>query len=229
MNKNPRRFYVYLWLRQKDSKHGMRFSPYYVGKGARDRAFAKRRCGAKPPQDSSLIVFVQEGLTEQEAFKLEQYCIALYGRIDLGTGILRNLTDGGEGASGHRPSESVRRKMSLSHMGKPGKRGRKLTEETKRKMSQSHLGQTRSQEHRNRMSQGRLGMKFSEKHRNSMARARLMYLYELVDPNGEIYITDNMREFVKQYGLNQAAMGKVVNSKARHHKGWTGRILERLK
>jgi hypothetical protein len=58
---------------------------------------------------------------------------------------------------------------------------------------------------------------------------RQKYLYELIDPNGEVYVTENLFDFSKQYGLANASMNKVVNGKSAHHKGWTGRILERLK
>ena len=105
------------------------------------------------PIDRSYIVFIQEGLTEEEAFNLERYCIALYGRIDLGAGTLRNLTEGGEGSSGWSPSQETRNKMSQSKTGKPlpqkvknnmsrallGNQrwlGKQHTEDTKRKMSQ---------------------------------------------------------------------------------------------
>jgi hypothetical protein len=43
--------------------------------------------------------------------------IAILGRKDLGTGILRNLTEGGDGASGHIKSEETRKKISESQMG----------------------------------------------------------------------------------------------------------------
>jgi hypothetical protein len=33
MTKDPRRFYVYAFLREKDSARGKRMSPYYIGKG----------------------------------------------------------------------------------------------------------------------------------------------------------------------------------------------------
>jgi hypothetical protein len=62
-----------------------------------------------PPKDKSRIILLKQNLTEEEAFKHEKYMIAVFGRKDLETGILRNLTDGGDGVSGYIPSESVRK------------------------------------------------------------------------------------------------------------------------
>jgi len=86
-------FYVYLYLREDGT-------PYYVGKGKGDRAFSNRRRKTKCPTDKTKIIFHSENLTEEEAFTIEKELIAKYGRKDNGTGILRNLTDGGEGMSG---------------------------------------------------------------------------------------------------------------------------------
>jgi hypothetical protein len=43
---------------------------------------------------------LKRNLTEEEAFRHECYMIAVFGRKDIGTGILRNLTDGGDGVQG---------------------------------------------------------------------------------------------------------------------------------
>lgn len=234
MSKDPRRFYVYLWLRHKKSKHGPRLSPYYVGKGSGSRAFTPRRRGAKPPKDQSYIVFAQEGLTEQEAFALERYYIALYGRKDLGTGILGNFTDGGEGASGVRVSQETRNKISQVNTGKI------VSQETRNKLSlasmgnQHFLGKTHTQETRAKMSlanmgnQHFLGKTHTPEVRGRIAQARLRYLYELTDPNGEIHVTDNLMDFARWHDLSQGNLVNVIHGKRKSHKGWTGRILERL-
>lgn len=85
-------FYSYMWLR-KDG------TPYYVGKGQKRRAFISSAHGVHRPKDRRRILIFPM-LSETEAFESEKALIELFGRKDKGTGILRNLTDGGEGSSG---------------------------------------------------------------------------------------------------------------------------------
>ena len=80
-------FYTYMWLREDGT-------PYYVGKGSGDRAFYTYNRRFKcPPRER---VTIQEWPDEKIALAMEMYIIDFYGRKDLGTGCLRNLTDGGE-------------------------------------------------------------------------------------------------------------------------------------
>ena len=96
-------FYTYAYLREDGT-------PYYIGKGKDRRCFIKgKKESVSPPKDKSRIIFLKQNLTEEEAFKHEIYMIAVFGRKELGTGILRNLTNGGDGVSGYIPSESVRK------------------------------------------------------------------------------------------------------------------------
>ena len=99
---------MYMYFRSKKSKHGGARTPYYVGKGRGMRAYSNDH-RVRPPVDKAMIVFVARNLSESAAFTIEVALIAQYGRIDNNSGCLRNLTSGGEGASGH--SESARRKM----------------------------------------------------------------------------------------------------------------------
>ena len=102
-------FYVYVYRDPRLSKNNQ---PVYVGKGAGDRDLSHWSRGShnKPFQDfishlkqRGLVATCQrvfETEDEAEAFAKEIELIALYGRRNLKTGTLFNLTDGGEGGSG---------------------------------------------------------------------------------------------------------------------------------
>ena len=103
-------YYVYAYIRKSN------FTPYYIGKGKGDRAYSKCH-SVSVPNDNSRIIFLKENLSEVDAFSYEREMISLYGRKDLGTGILRNRTDGGEGASGLIWSEKSKKKQSDANKG----------------------------------------------------------------------------------------------------------------
>jgi hypothetical protein len=137
------------------------------------------------PKDRPRIL-IQEFPSEEDAFEAEKFLIAYYGRIDLGTGCLRNLTDGGEGTSN--PDEETRRKIrearakqtfsdetrrKISISGK----GRKYPPEFGQQIRERQLGNKngigkRSEEARRNISLGCLGRKNSLEHRQAVSRAR---------------------------------------------------------
>src|ERR1700693_826234 len=135
-------FYTYLWLREDGT-------PYYAGKGQGDRAFRK----GCPPADRIIIQFWP---SEEDAFAGEKFLIALYGRKDNGTGILRNMTDGGEGMTGFEHNEVSRRKMSEKKMG-----------------NKINVGRVRSEDHLAKLHAKMFAPETAERLRN-MARAAVM-------------------------------------------------------
>src|ERR1035441_2886696 len=98
-------FYTYLWLREDGT-------PYYVGKGKGKRGFQSKDHGVHRPKNEECII-VQHHPTEEDAFFAEKFLIAAYGRADIATGRLRNLTDGGENPPNwqgkKRSEESIRK------------------------------------------------------------------------------------------------------------------------
>ena len=148
-------YYTYAYLREDKT-------PYYIGKGQGNRIYSKQKY-IKPPKDKSRIIYLKQNLTEEEAFKHEIYMIAVFGRKDLGTGILHNRTDGGEGVSGRILSQESRRKISEANKDNTNCLGKTHSEESRKKMSESQkgntkrLGKTHSEETKRKMSDSSKG------------------------------------------------------------------------
>ena len=152
-------YYTYAFLREDRT-------PYYIGKGKGNRAYRRRDKGIKPPKDKSKILILKQNLTEEESFRHEVYMIAVFGRKDLGTGILHNRTNGGDGVSGAVVSDETRRKMSEALKGKP------RSKEIRRKISEAHKGKTHSEKSRRNMSESQKGKTFSEETKRKLSEAK---------------------------------------------------------
>jgi len=91
-------YYTYAYLREDGT-------PYYIGKGKGNRAYikhwrSKTKGGYFAPPEKDRILILKKNLTEEKAYRHETYMISILGRKDLGTGILRNMSDGGKGGKG---------------------------------------------------------------------------------------------------------------------------------
>jgi hypothetical protein len=87
-------YYTYAYLREDRT-------PYYIGKGSGNRAYQnhKRNNGQNfLPKNKNQIIILKKFELEDDAYKHEQYLIALYGRKCDG-GILINMVHGGKGGA----------------------------------------------------------------------------------------------------------------------------------
>ncbi len=128
---------------------------------------------------------ILDDLTLSEAQEKEKEFIKLYGRINVKTGTLSNLTDGGEGAEGLKLSDEARYKLSLI----PRKSGWKHTDDARNKIRQSCIGRRLSDEVKLRISQSHLG-KVSKNKGKSKYNEIETQVFELIGnniPESQIY------------------------------------------
>lgn len=184
----PPGFYVYAYLREDGT-------PYYIGKGSSLRAWKSHEIKL-PKNRKQSIIFLETNLTEIGSLALERFYIRWYGRKDLGTGILRNMTDGGDGATNIIPwnkgkprTEEEKKNISKSLIGKVSwnkgvpcseetkakLRGQKRTKETIEKLRQISLNQIRyphTEETKRKISQSHIGKIVSEETKMKMRKPK---------------------------------------------------------
>ena len=197
-------YYVYSYLREDNS-------PYYIGKGKEGRAFTKGCKEIKPPKDKTKIKIIKENLTEQDAFDLEILYILMFGRKDLDTGILRNKTDGGDGASGYivLPEERKRRSERMKGVKRPqwiydkiaaSNRGKKASAETRAKLSAAGKNRKCSEEHKRKVSETKANP------------------HKITFDDGREIIVENAIIFCKENDYNFVCFYNVRNGKSKYHK-----------
>jgi hypothetical protein len=109
------RLYYHLYEAKKEKLKG----------GRRNYAKIKKIRDILANNQEPIIKKVSQNINEYEALNLEKQLIRKFGRFDIGTGTLLNMTDGGEGISGNICSQERKLKISLAN------KGRKFNEETK--------------------------------------------------------------------------------------------------
>lgn len=237
INMENKNYYVYVYLdpRKKGNfTHGQYmfdYEPIYVGKGTRNRInqhlinvnegktslfYNKLRkiltSGFEP-----IKIKLVENLTEEESLSIEKTLITIIGRLDIETGTLCNMTEGGE--IGFKRTEEAKRKLSESKKGdKNPMFGKTTSQKQKDAVNEARrLGKIKlSEAGRQKIIEN--GKKRKGK-KNSVIRFDIK-VYKLISPNNEEYTilgAKNLQQFCKekklQYHVLKNNLGILISDK----------------
>jgi hypothetical protein len=199
---NERRFYVYVHRRKSDGQI------FYVGKGTRDRAWARDGRNSHWRNVVSKHGFTHHIISrfssEVCAFSLERALIGFYGRKNL-----VNKTDGGEGVSGHKPTGCHRINMIVARL------GLKRSPEHIAKVAAFHTGRKRSPETGIKISQNALSRLKNPRNHWHTTEVVSTWWHE----DGEIRRATHI-EMAQEFSLSIEALKRIEIGKGFAHKGW---------
>lgn len=197
-------YYVYVYLNPlkpgefifNDLK--FKFEPFYVGKGKGKRMYVHYneqflKTDPNIHKVNTIKKILSEGktplvikkfynLTEEESFDIEKKLIEIIGRSDLKKGTLVNLTNGGDGCSGHvwqfgkKLTEETKNKIShtIKSQGKwKGDNNPSKTKDHKEYMSNLLKNRIYSNDTLEKMKLAKLGKKISDEHKESIRKSLL--------------------------------------------------------
>lgn len=176
---NPGKFYVYMLSRPCGT-------PFYVGVGSKWRIThheyeaIKRRARThkaaiirKLIAGGERVAYLIVGWfdTWSEGAEVERLLIAQHGRRDIGTGILVNRTDGGEGVPNLKWEMTEARATGIARASEKA-RGRKLSEDHKAKIAAAGIGRKKSAETLALMSRLLTGRSYSDETLQRMSKGQ---------------------------------------------------------
>jgi hypothetical protein len=217
--------YVYRHIRLDKNE------PFYIGIGSDENGKylrAKKKNSRSKYWHSIVknygysIDIILDDLTWEEACEKEKEFILLYGRKDLETGILCNMTDGGDGFVGGIFTDEHRKKLSIASRNisdetrkklSESRRGRKLSEEQKKKIGLSSLGRKhppRKEEYKKHISNVLKGRKKSprtEQHNFNFSQATSKLVIDM--STGIYYI--GVKNAASAYNINYNTLMAMLN------------------
>ena len=178
------------------------------------------------------LIILKTNLLEEEAYKHEIYMITVFGRKDIGTGILRNRSNGGGNpAEGHIVSKETRKKISDKL------KGTILSEETRKKISQAGIGRIVDEETRKKIGEKNknrkreeweikrlrtlnLGRKTGEetKKKLSIAGKKLAKPHKITFKDSTSIVVKNIRDWCKENSYSSGGMYDVKHGRKKFYR-----------
>lgn len=216
-----KKYYVYVFLDPRKRgifefcEYKFDYEPIYIGKGTRNRINQHLVCvndGKNSLFYNRLRKIINDGLdpirfkiidniSEEESLEIEKKLISLIGRIDIETGTLCNMTEGGE--VGFKRTEESRKKLSES---KKGVKNPMFGKTTSQKQKDSVIEARKSGKIK-LTENGRQRIIENNKKRKGKNNNKIrsdVKIYKLISPNGEefqIMGAKKLQEFCKQNKL----------------------------
>lgn len=192
---------------------------FYVGVGKHSRrAYTKHSRNSHwynvANKHGYTVQITHRDVCYEEALSIEKYLVSFYGRRDLKTGSLVNLTDGGDGVEnpsvrlsgedhpmyGKKHTEETRIKMCNAHKNRPAysektlqlKRANMVGEKNpmygRRGKLNPNYGKPKSEEHRAKLSQAKIGKKISNTSRYRHVGGKNPAAKKVIDDmSGKVY------------------------------------------
>jgi hypothetical protein len=194
-------WYVYRHIRLDKNE------PFYIGIGCKKNY--ERAYQIKPERRNNLwckifskttikIEIILDNLTKSQASEKEKEFIRLYGRKDLNTGTLCNMTDGGDGIWNCIRSEETKEKLRQQKIGdKNPMFGKIQSDITKLKKSIKLKGQKRTDETKKRQSLSSIN--------SGQAKSVDVYKFETNEYIGRFYAISEACRILDIYNLNGKA------------------------
>jgi hypothetical protein len=156
--------YVYQHIRKDKNQ------PFYIGIGSdmdfyrANKLSERNEIWNRISEKTEIVVeILHQDIDWEIACQIEKDLIKYYGRINNNTGILSNMTDGGEGTFNKVITDETKFLLGT------GNRGKKRSEESRIKQSLSTIGVKKSENHRENIRLARLGKTHSEESKIKMS------------------------------------------------------------
>ena len=205
----------YIGISNTNDEYKRAYSTYY-------RSTQWKRITNKSKFEVEILI---EELTWEEAQVKEREFISLYGRRDLKTGTLCNLTNGGEGFDGYKLSDAARQKMSKSQKGNTNWKNRVVTDEMRRRISLANTGKKRTEEQKlykrlkySGVNSANYGQKYSEERKRKISESKYKRPILQYDIDGNFIKEWSSKKECAKNGFNEANIWKCCNGLGKTHR-----------